>query len=511
MNEKRQVMTSGVSLKRIWLILLFLSGFSLEGICANTNSAPAIVVTNASVSVADASTNSLAAKPVKKSFFKRSSLSLNKQVKLQQKQLDEQSDQLKKLSQQLEDMQGSSILDPTVQTNAMVISSSPKKKDPAEQETRRWNQNEWQGKWKDVVRTGDTHTHVSIGGYARLNVVHDSDAITSPGAFVTANIVTRDAHRTDGAGGRSSMDVNPSRVHIQTISPVNKHDVHIYLSADLKGDSLSASPHLRARQVYGEISDIILGGDLLFGQTWSTFSARDAFPNTLDTAGPPSEFSYRVPLMRWSKDITSGFTLMTALESTQKHNIEGADSQSRWPDGVVSFRWHNELYKFMGSVVARDLRASYNDEPVQSIFGWGTSISGALRPTYLNGLDVITFSVTYGHGIGGALGDSPPDATFNPNQNQLETLPSLGYFVSYEHWWNKTLGSTCVYGAVDVKNRSYQADESLNETQYASCNLVWSPNKVWFIGMEGLWGQRKDKDNVSADVFRMLMTTQFNF
>lgn len=202
---------------------------------------------------------------------------------------------------------------------------------------------------------------------------------------------------------------------------------------------------------------------------------------------------------------------MIAAETANGHTIQGADSLTAWPDGVFSVVWDRVPVHLMGSFVARDLRASFNNGPTESVLGWGGSFSGKVGMPFIAEKDFMTFSATYGEGIGSGFYDAPPDAVFDSTVTRLEAIPVFGYFASYEHWWDRQFRSTLVYGALKANNRSSQPPDSFKKSQYASANIVWVLTERWLIGVEGLWGKREDKDGADGTVFRTLFTTQFNF
>ena len=199
-------------------------------------------------------------------------------------------------------------------------------------------------------------TRIKIGGFVELDLIHDSDAIGSKAQFITSTIVTRDATKVEGADGQTSMSVNPTRLFVETRTPVGDHRITTFVSVDLFGDGLASSADLRMRQAYAEISNtLFFGGDLLLGHAWSTFSDMEAFPNVLDFEGPNSFLGTRQPLVRWTKGVGNSTKVMLAAETPANHIIEGADSLTAWPDGVLSMAWDKSRFHLMGSLLVRDL------------------------------------------------------------------------------------------------------------------------------------------------------------
>lgn len=434
------------------------------------------------------------------------------QLDKQKKQLEDQNKILQELQQQVQGLAGGvgppEI--PVVKKSTVPPSkvAAPRRTDI---QTRRRDKDHPHDEWKGSFKVEGLNTRVKIGGFAALNVIHDTDAITTPGNFVTSAIVTGDATKAEGSDGQTSFSVQPSRLYIETRTPVKQGRLTTFLSMDFFGDSTSTGPDPRLRQGYGELTNIIFGGDLMAGQAWGTFSDLEASPNTLDFEGPNSFFGTRQPLIRWTRGVANGLKLMVAAETPENHIIKGADSLTAWPDGVISMVWDHAPFHLMGSFVARDLRASSNNGTTKTAFGWGGSLSGKVGMPFLGKKDFMTFSVTYGEGIGSNFNDAPPDAVFDSTESSLEAIPVFGWFASYEHWWSEQFTSTLVYGSLDVDNRTAQPPDSFDKSQYACANLVWMPTERWLFGIEGLWGKRVDKDGADGTDFRTQFTTRFTF
>ena len=209
--------------------------------------------------------------------------------------------------------------------------------------------------------------------------------------------------------------------------------------------------------------------------------------------------------------IGDGLKLMIAAETPDNHIIEAADSLTAWPDGVLSLAWGQTPVHLMGSFVARDLRASLNNGPTETAFGWGGSVSGKVGVPFVAEKNFMTFSVTYGEGIGSDFNDQPSDAVFDSAGTGLDAIPVFGWFASHEHWWNRQFNSTVVYGFLKADNRDVQSADSFKSSQYASGNFIWMPDERWLLGIEGLWGEREDKDGADGTDFRTQFTTRFSF
>ncbi|MCK4838170.1 MAG: hypothetical protein KAS94_05165 [Desulfobulbaceae bacterium] len=446
-------------------------------------------------------------------------LELQRLIEAQQRQLDAQRDQLEAQEKKLQELrqqvqglaEGATPPEAPVGEKSSATPSGGAAPRRTDTQTTRRDKAHPHDDWKGSFGVEGLNTRFKIGGFVELDVIHDTNAIATPGEFVTSAIVTGDATKAEGSDGQTSFSVNPTRLYVETRTPVKQGRLTTFLSMDFFGDSTSTGPAPRMRQAYGELSNILFGGDLLVGQAWSTFSDLEAWPNVLDFQGPNSFFGTRQPLVRWTRGVADGLKLMVAAETPDNHIIQGADALTAWPDGVLSMVWDHAPVQMMGSVIARDLRASFNNGPTETAIGWGAGISGKLGIPFLVEKDFLTFSVTYGEGIGSGFNDAPPDAVFDSAGANLDAIPVFGWFVSYEHWWSRQFTSTFVYGALDADNRAAQPPDSFDKTQYTSANLVWMPTERWLFGVEGLWGKRVDKDGAEGTDFRTQFTGRFTF
>jgi len=426
-----------------------------------------------------------------------------------QRQIMEQKKELQELRKEVEALQGQKGMPAPTETTGEA--SAPSKTTQKSFQTAGAADKE---EWPGFYRVPGTNTRFKLSGFAEADFIYDTDAVRTPGAFVTSAIVTRNATDAEGANGRTNFSVQATRLSLETRTPIpDERKVTTFIAFDFFNDFSSTTPEARLRQAYAEVNNFMhWGGDLLLGQDWSTFTDLYAVPNTLDFQGPNATFGVRHPMVRWTMPLGSGYKLKLAAEAPDLRNYEGgADSVSRWPDGVVAFSREKAPYYLMGSFLARDLRASSGTGSTASEFGWGASIQGRIIMPEVIKDDFFQFSVTYGKGIGGVMNDGPPDAVYNPATNKLELIPTLGWFAAYQHSWSQHFYSLATYGYLEQDNRNIQAPEAYKKTQYSGIDLVWTPDPRLLLGIEVLYGTREDKDGATGHNTRTLVTSRFNF
>jgi len=106
-----------------------------------------------------------------------------------------------------------------------------------------------------------------LGGYVKLDAIHDFDPIGSTDSFNPRTIPV-----PGGEGTNTRLHAKESRVSPAVLGPVEGRDLKLVIEGDFYG----ASNGIRLRHAYGQY------GVLLAGQTWTTFMDEDNIPNTID-------------------------------------------------------------------------------------------------------------------------------------------------------------------------------------------------------------------------------------
>ena len=431
---------------------------------------------------------------------------LKKIIEAQQRQLDQQQQEIdaqKKTLQEL--MQRVEVLasdsgQPSAPTSDRVA--------PAPVTATAKDQTEAEPDWPGSFSLFGSKTRLAVGGYVQLDVIHDSDAIGSPCQFITSTIPTDGGTMVQGADGRTSFCVNTSRLTFESRTPTKLGRLKTFISLDLFGDALSTSPELRMRQAYGELSGVLWGGDLLFGQAWSTYVDLGAWPDILDFEGPGGAIASRQPMVRWTRAVADDIAFQVALEQPGGGTVQGADVLTRWPDLVGTVQWTHGGGHLKGAGIVRDIRASADDGPAVNATGWGLAGSGKVILAKRNNL---VFEASYGQGTGRYYDDGPPIGVYDPAGSSIDLLPVLAYYAGYEHSWSKTLSSAILYSAIEVDNLDSQPDDAFKKSAYFSLNLIWRPDSRMMFGAEFLSGGRRDKDGAEGTDNRVQLTSHFSF
>ncbi len=122
------------------------------------------------------------------------------------------------------------------------------------------SQNVTVGDFPGSLKLPKSDLSFKIGGYVKLDFIHDLDFIPSGDTFVQTQIPvdgTSDAQRS----GETRLTARQSRINLDVRAPTQLGQFRAFTEGDFFGSSSS----FQLRHAFGEL------GHLLAGQTWSTF------------------------------------------------------------------------------------------------------------------------------------------------------------------------------------------------------------------------------------------------
>ncbi len=244
-----------------------------------------------------------------------------------------------------------------------------------------------------VLRNPKTGTEVGIHGFAQLQVLHDTNGLDN-NEFDTFDIPV------DDEPSQTKFSVNPSRIGIDSATPLGWGRLNTLVSLDLNG--VLNEPDWRLRQAYGEIINDEKDFAFLLGQTFSTSLDLRAVPETMDFAGPTGYFARRQPLIRFSKLFHHKVMFNLAAETPENAVYIDADNHTRWPDLVGALSWdiegdylsHLRVVGLVRDLQATDTATGARDGSV----GWAVGVSGKVDLPFLHDRDNFRFGIQYGDG-----------------------------------------------------------------------------------------------------------------
>lgn len=360
-----------------------------------------------------------------------------------------------------------------------------------------------------------TDTVVKLGGNVRLDAIADQRNNGNPNEFVTSTIPVPGQPGAN-SGSHSTMTLKGSRITLELDRPVPYDDtLKIYNEVDFYNDSSSTSMSLRVRHFYAQ------AWGLLVGQTFSTFMDIDVYPDVIDYEGPNGIMYKRQPQIRYTLPVYKGpdkekVSLFASIEQPTSEVSSGtaalslgASAVNRMPDAVIGSRWDGKFGHVQGTAVFRDLSFETPNGSSMSTLGWGTSLSGALN---LSKRDLVMGQVTYGKGIShyvNDLGGENLDAAYDGRN--FEAIPVFATTAAYTHQWNDQWSSTISGGYVRLDAPAALGPLTLDNTVYATVNLLWRPTPAVRVGLEYLYGRKEVLNGAERDAQRLNFVIRYDF
>lgn len=336
-----------------------------------------------------------------------------------------------------------------------------------------------------------------VGGYVKVDVIHDFDEIGSTDSFDPRTIPTDD---TGEPGDATRIHARQTRFNLDIRGPTDMGDFRAFFEGDFFGDKGT----FRMRHAYGSV------GRVLGGQTWTAFMDDAAMPETLDFESPIAFPMVRQAQVRWTQPMEDGSYWAVALEDPDSDVIEpdGAaeadEADEPLPDltarlHLENARGHVQLGLFGGMARFDPVVGSTDDVAL-----WGVNLSTKLE-TF--GSDNAIVQVTYGDGVGRYRGGTTaaPDA-----DGDLEAVPTLGLMGAYQHVWSADYRSTLAYSWGEGDLPDGVPATANEELTYLAANLIWQFTDRAWAGIEYLYGSRDTFDGADGDAHRLQLALRYD-
>ena len=356
-----------------------------------------------------------------------------------------------------------------------------------------------------VINIPGTETSIGLHGFVQFQIIHDTNG-PAGNQFDTAFIPV------DSIPAETKFNVNPSRIAFSSTTPVSKGRLNTMISMDFNGQVDRPDPRLRL--AYGEFIHEGLGFGVLGGQTFATMADLRSQPETLDFAVPAGSWAQRQPLLRLTNAYYRNILLETSLETPQNVRYINAEKETQLPDLVLAGTWllnGNYLKHIRFNALARDLRAQGENGANDSALGWAIAASAKVDLPFLGGRDNLKINGHYGEGYGTQLKGGPEEAIFDTTSVELDTIGISSIFGGIQHFWTYKFLLILHDGHVNADNPASMPGDALDNTTYASVNLIWNPYKQLTLGFEYLWGQRENIDGASGTSNRFLFSSRLDF
>ena len=372
----------------------------------------------------------------------------------------------------------------------------------------------------DVVSAGDfpgsiripgADAAIKFGGRIRTSVVLTLDPLGTDDRFLT-NSIPVGKPPVSGEEKRTNISARASRLNIEFRTPGGAEELRAFFEGDFASDNNS----FRLRHAYAQYRGF------LAGQTWSTFSDPWVELEDLDFEGVSSENVIRQPQVRYWWSPKPDTRLAVAIE-TPAVSLTGGQGVNLFPDAIARGYWgRTNGGHLQVAGVLRQIRGEATAGGVATAWGGGASVSGVANVPVKQLTDRFMFQFNGGVGIARYINDlnsaGGMDAVFDTTDGSLNALPVLGWYMGYEHQWKQwkslqtmNLRSTVLWSVVLVNNFDFQPPDAYHKTNRLAANAVFSPTGRADLGLEYIFGTRKNKDGQSASANQIQLVALFRF
>lgn len=381
------------------------------------------------------------------------------------------------------------------------------------------------GDIKGTYKIPGTDTSVGIGGFVKMDALFASSSAGRDKLGDQQSVYSQiPVGRMPGEHSQTTFVAKDSRLWFKSFTPSQWGDINTYLEFDFYGDPATYTYTPRMRHAYGSF------GNLLAGQTWTTFLNTAAIPDHLDAGSSAGSISHlRQPLIRWTQPIKWGdesMELQAALEaprsrlwtydspgSTTDPNTDSyfvGPNAERYPDLVARINYIPNWGSLSLAALARNLRYTNNTTGRQEeVWGGGASLAGKIN-TF--GLDNVKFMAHLGKGAGRYLTTSNTfeDAALAAD-GTFEAIESYGGLISYQHWWDKRWRSNITYGFTHADQPIFANNLLNQQVQSLHANLIWSPISQALLGVEYVFSTRELVNGRDGQLSRVQFSARYNF
>ncbi len=302
-----------------------------------------------------------------------------------------------------------------------------------------------------------TPARVKLDGYAKLDTIVDTNPAGNPDQFLPGTIPVglSDAERVVS----STLHVRQTRLNLDFRSPTDfGTDFRTFAEIDFYGTSGPVDP--RMRHFYGQLANVLIG------QTWTSFTDPDAFPDMIDIAGPAGVSLLRQAQVRYTQPLGARQSLAFAIErplTQAPQTAEGGSAYSPAPDVIARYRLIGARGHLQLGGLARALGYRVEARNATTL-GIGANASGAWKATER---DLLIGYVAYGAGIAryiDNLAGMDADLDRDDRGTDVAALPALGTYAAITHQWPKRFRSTAVVGYSQIDNTAAQAASAIRSS-----------------------------------------------
>ncbi len=345
-----------------------------------------------------------------------------------------------------------------------------------------------------------------LSGFVNLNAICDFNGLDKYDDFTTSQIPINPSPYEKRT--RFHMTARQSRLNFGVNYQTPWGKLNGFVSGDFYSGNTGETSFFRLREAYLEL------GNLLLGQTNTTFGNPDVVPLTIDFEGPNSATTLRNPMIKYTKGIDKGWSYGVAIEmrGTDIHTFSKSNNPFTAIPTLVGNINKEGTWGVLTLSGMADVTRYFNMDTIHKHdIGYGGAFSAIINTWKQSHFSVFFIA---GKGVANFISDlsglgynGVPDFA----QNKIVMLNSMGGFVAYTQNWNKKMSSNFIFSYIELEKSQLLKKNDFRYSNYALVNLFYNPFKRFTIGAEYIYGELFDQDNKSGNAHRLQFLAQFSF
>ncbi len=362
----------------------------------------------------------------------------------------------------------------------------------------------------NVVAQNDTvkvkKLSFEFSGFVNLNAIIDFNGLEKYDDFTTSEIPINPSPYEKIT--MFHMTARQSRLNFGAnyLTPWGK--LKGFVSGDFYTGNTGAKSYFRLREAYLQL------GNLLLGQTNTTFGNPDVVPVTIDFEGPNSATTLRNPMIRYSNKIGKGWSYVLALEMRGpdiRPFDKVVDPFLAMPCLVGSINKAGDWGVITLSGMVDNTRYFTSDTVEKHEIGYGGALSAIIHTWKKSHFSIFFIAGKGASNFISDLSGNGYNGVPNLAKNKLVLLNSIGGFVAYTQNWNKKLSSNFIFSYIELEKTQLLKSTDFRYSNYALANLFYAPFSRFKFGVEYIYGELFVQNNENGDANRLQFLAQFSF
>jgi len=93
----------------------------------------------------------------------------------------------------------------------------------------------------------------------------------------------------------------------------------------------------------------------------------------------------------------------------------------------------------------------------------------------------------------------------------LKALPVFAPWISYQHYWSKSVRSNATFGRLQVQSTEFSPADTYHKSSYSAANVIWNPYGGLSFGAEFMYGRVQQKDGSTSNAPRLQFSGRYTF